>query len=100
MFKLVGLRNAFAVLSGDRSAVETSSNLAAKQRVNLGRLLLPFDHNLAEPAGSITLNACAETVAADNIIQEREAEVLRAIADAFDCPIPPFISMQLDATVA
>lgn len=46
------------------------------------------------------LNACAETVAADDIIQERETELLRAIADAFDCPIPPFVSMQRDATAA
>jgi hypothetical protein len=46
------------------------------------------------------LNACALTVAADNIIQEREAELLRAIADALDCPIPPFVSMQPDLTAA
>ncbi len=46
------------------------------------------------------LNACAQTVAADNIVQEREAELLRAIADALDCPIPPFVSMQPDATAA
>jgi Zn-dependent protease with chaperone function len=44
------------------------------------------------------LNACARTVAADNIIQEREAELLRAIADALDCPIPPLVSMQSDVT--
>lgn len=37
------------------------------------------------------LNACAETVAADGILQGREAELLRAIADSLDCPIPPFI---------
>jgi Zn-dependent protease with chaperone function len=37
------------------------------------------------------LNACAETVAADGIIQGPEAELLRAIADSLDCPIPPFI---------
>jgi Zn-dependent protease with chaperone function/uncharacterized tellurite resistance protein B-like protein len=37
------------------------------------------------------LNACAETVVADGIIQEREAELLRAIADALDCPVPPFL---------
>jgi hypothetical protein len=37
------------------------------------------------------LNACAETVAADGIMQGHEAELLRAIADALDCPIPPFI---------
>ncbi|MCX6929797.1 MAG: Zn-dependent protease with chaperone function, partial [Verrucomicrobia bacterium] len=37
------------------------------------------------------LNACAQTVAADGVIQELEAELLRAIADTLDCPIPPFI---------
>ena len=37
------------------------------------------------------LNACAETVAADGILQAPEAELLRAIADSLDCPIPPFI---------
>jgi Zn-dependent protease with chaperone function len=46
------------------------------------------------------LNACAETVAADNNIQEREAELLRAIADALDCPIPPFASIQSEVTAA
>ena len=39
------------------------------------------------------LNACAETVAADGVIQESEAELLRAIADTLDCPIPPFLSL-------
>ena len=37
------------------------------------------------------LNACAETVAADGLLQAPEAELLRAIADSLDCPIPPFI---------
>jgi len=37
------------------------------------------------------LNACAETIAADGILQGAEAELLRAIADSLDCPIPPFI---------
>ena len=37
------------------------------------------------------LNACAETVAADGVIQEREGELLRAIADSLDCPVPPFV---------
>jgi Zn-dependent protease with chaperone function/uncharacterized tellurite resistance protein B-like protein len=39
----------------------------------------------------MVLNACAETVAADGVIQEQEAELLRAIADTLDCPIPPFL---------
>ncbi len=37
------------------------------------------------------LNACAETVAFDNTIHPREAEILRAIADTLDLPIPPFL---------
>jgi len=37
------------------------------------------------------LNACAETIAADGILQGPEAELLRAIADSLDCPIPPFL---------
>lgn len=41
------------------------------------------------------LNACAQTVAADGVIQELEAELLRAIADALDCPMPPFIAQTM-----
>ena len=37
------------------------------------------------------LNACALTVGADGVIQQREAELLRAVADALDCPVPPFL---------
>ena len=33
----------------------------------------------------------AHTVAADGVIHAAEAELLRAIADALDCPIPPFL---------
>ena len=40
------------------------------------------------------LSACVETLAADGVIQEGEAELLRAIADALDCPIPPFVQSQ------
>ena len=39
------------------------------------------------------LNACAQTVAADGVIQEMEAELLRAVADTLDCPIPPFVQV-------
>jgi len=37
------------------------------------------------------LLACGKTVAADGQITEREAELLRAIADSLDCPMPPFV---------
>ena len=35
------------------------------------------------------LEACARVVGADGVILESEAELLRAIADTLDCPIPP-----------
>jgi hypothetical protein len=38
------------------------------------------------------LHACAHAVACDNVIQADEAELLRAIAETLNCPIPPFIS--------
>jgi len=37
------------------------------------------------------LEACVQIVGADGVIQEREAELLRAVADTLDCPIPPFV---------
>ena len=35
------------------------------------------------------IDACVHVVAADGVIQEAEAELLRAIADTLDCPMPP-----------
>jgi len=35
-------------------------------------------------------------VAADGVIQEMEAELLRAIADTLDCPMPPFVPAQAE----
>jgi hypothetical protein len=40
------------------------------------------------------LNACVQVVAADGVIQEMEAELLRGIADSLDCPMPPFLATQ------
>ncbi len=37
------------------------------------------------------LEACVQIVGADGVIQEREAEMLRAVADTLDCPMPPFV---------
>jgi Zn-dependent protease with chaperone function len=39
------------------------------------------------------IEACVQVVGADGLIQEREAELLRAIADTLDCPIPPFLEI-------
>ncbi len=40
------------------------------------------------------LDACAHAVASDGEIQSREAELLRAVADGLDCPLPPLLSGQ------
>ena len=37
------------------------------------------------------LSACAWCVSADGTVTVREAELLRAIADSFGCPLPPFL---------
>ena len=51
----------------------------------LAGLSLPLRHRL--------LDACAQAVAADGELAEREAELLRAIADTLECPLPPFLSV-------
>jgi len=37
------------------------------------------------------IEACVYTVGADGVMTESEAELLRAVADTLDCPIPPFL---------
>ncbi|MCB1121982.1 MAG: M48 family metalloprotease, partial [Verrucomicrobiae bacterium] len=37
------------------------------------------------------LEACVHVVGADGLIQEGEAELIRAIAETLDCPIPPYV---------
>ena len=44
------------------------------------------------------LLACGYTVAADNKVEVRETELLRAIADTLDCPIPPFVEAMEEAS--
>jgi hypothetical protein len=39
----------------------------------------------------LLLRACAETVAQDGELRHPEAELLRAIADTLDCPMPPLL---------
>jgi uncharacterized tellurite resistance protein B-like protein len=71
------------------------TSLSLLQAVDCG--LGPVDEALKRLALAVpqikknVLDACAHTVAADGLIQPHEAELLRAIADALDCPIPPFL---------
>jgi Zn-dependent protease with chaperone function len=51
---------------------------------------------LAEAAPALRgqiLQACVDAVAADGRLATREAELVRAVADALDCPLPPFLSV-------
>jgi hypothetical protein len=40
------------------------------------------------------IEACVYTVGADGVMLESEAELLRAVADTLDCPIPPFVQTE------
>jgi hypothetical protein len=40
----------------------------------------------------VVLAACASAVNADRVVTEDEAELIRAIADALDCPLPPLLA--------
>jgi hypothetical protein len=48
--------------------------------------------NQGSPAVKRTLlSACTACVGADALVTVEEADLLRAVADALDCPIPPFL---------
>ncbi len=49
-------------------------------------------HDLAIMPRMKILKAVVETVLSDNQIRTREAEFLRSVAEALDCPIPPILS--------
>jgi Zn-dependent protease with chaperone function len=71
------------VLQLDTTAYDLNKIDAALARLN----------QAAPQIKKVILSACAETVAADGIIEENEAELLRAIADTLDCPIPPLLTV-------
>lgn len=39
----------------------------------------------------VLLAACARTVTLDRIVSPEESELIRAVADALDCPLPPLV---------
>ena len=72
---------------------EGAVHLLSGEACNLARVDSALDR-LAQASASAKRNvllACAQTVAADGQILYREAELLRAIADALNCPVPPFV---------
>ena len=69
--------------------------MLASDECNLPQIDRALDHlGQASPRlKALVLDACAHAVASDGVLQSREAELLRAIADALDCPVPPFIEL-------
>ncbi len=98
-----------ARLGADSSGEAARAFALASARIPplAGRLLLlPTDACTLESIGQaldkiveaspairkILLAACTEAVAADGVIEPEEAELLRAVADSLDCPIPPMLT--------
>lgn len=46
------------------------------------------------PIKKRVLEACIACIGADGVANVKEVELLRAIVDALDCPVPPFLPGQ------
>jgi Zn-dependent protease with chaperone function len=68
--------------------------LLGREKCNLPEIDQALDRlvELASPLKKCVLIACAHAVASDGVLKSREAELLRAIADTLDCPIPPILA--------
>jgi len=84
---------AFQRGAGYLDAAEGAVRLLSGEARSLTRVDSALDR-LVQASPSVKRNvllACAQTVAADGQVLYREAELLRAIADTLDCPVPPFV---------
>lgn len=74
-----------------RAPQNAGLELLPRERCGVNQVGAALDR-LAQAAPIIKKNlleACARVVGADGLIRETEAELLRAVADTLDCPIPP-----------
>lgn len=89
--------------AGQQAAFRLAARALGPELAGLG-LLPPADAGLAQvdaaldqlalvslPLRRKLIEACAAAVAADGLILEAEAELVRAMADTLDCPLPPFV---------
>lgn len=82
---------AFAVGVRELLINTQSHHMECGQICDLSAIDTALDH-LAEASPAVkktVLRACRETVAHDGVVELREYELLRAIADALDSPMPP-----------
>lgn len=89
------VEKAFGMGAPHLGAKADGLQLLPREESGLKQLDPALDHlGLAAPQiKKMLMEACVNVVGADGLIQEREAELLRAIADTLDCPIPPFVEM-------
>jgi Zn-dependent protease with chaperone function len=76
-----------------RAPGDADLNLLPKENCGVNEIDAALNR-LAQAVPTIKKNlidACVHVVGADGLIQEAEAELLRAIADTLDCPMPPFV---------
>ena len=71
-------------------------DLLPREQCGVGEIDAALDRlTLAVPIIKKNLiEACVRVVGADGVIQEAEAELLRAVADTLDCPMPPFLATE------
>ncbi len=81
---------------------QVTFQLQPEERCSLNTLEAALN-NIREAGPTVRrsiLLACAEVVAADGVVHAAEGELLRAVADALDCPIPPLIPTEERALAA
>jgi uncharacterized tellurite resistance protein B-like protein len=100
--------SALAHLGHDRPGERREAFLTGAGRLGAGASIQLLDlkdcnlpqidaalNRLAQAAPQIkktVLDACAHAAAADGKLHVQEGELLRAIADTLDCPMPPFVA--------
>jgi hypothetical protein len=81
---------------GARLLPEVQLELLPSQQCSLGTLEKSLKQ-LAQVAARLRqrlVDACAATICADQTVDVEEAELLRAICDMLDCPMPPLLPGQ------
>jgi Zn-dependent protease with chaperone function len=75
-------------------SLKHSSSLLSKTECRVSELDKALNKLvLASPAvKKLVIDAAAHTVFSDNNVTAREAELLRAVADAMNCPLPPLMA--------
>jgi Zn-dependent protease with chaperone function len=70
--------------------------LLDERSVDLGRVdqALTALEDAAPPVRKRFLEACADCAAHDGVLRREEAELLRAISESLDCPMPPVLAVR------